>query len=526
MIQLRDKDKSGFERLLDFLPDSIVATDADGRILFANEQAARLFGYTQAELANQTVESLLPGKYETAHQNHRENYFAAPRTRSMGIGLELIGRKRDGTEFPVDISLSPVATKDGIMVLAAVRDHTLQKRAETEAAVRAAQQAVVAELVVLALQDMDIAALLKTVAERVPQTLGVEFSAVLELQPDGTSFVLRAGMGWEQDSAGSVIPASPDSMAGYTLLSRKLLTIADFSQETRFGRDPFPGLAGMASGISTLIGEGARPWGVLGVYSDRPRSFSLDDSHFVWTVANLLAVTIQRKIAETEIRQSRAQLQALAIRLQDVQEEEQRRIAREIHDEMGQALTVLKFDLAFILRQFAGAIDGAQREAFLSRVASMEESVGNIIKQMQNIAGSLRPTLLDDLGLDAAMQWFAEDFGTRTGIHVDLDLAGDVSLAEPRLGTAVFRIMQEALTNVARHAQATRVAVTMQVSEGALLLTVADNGRGVTGKELGRQDALGLLGMRERAESVGAQLIIEGVPGQGTTVRLRVPMAP
>jgi PAS domain S-box-containing protein len=314
MIQLRDKDKSSFERLLDFLPDSIVATDADGRILFANEQAAQLFGYTQAELANQTVESLLPGKYENAHQNHRENYFAAPRTRSMGIGLELIGRKKDGTEFPVEISLSPAATKDGIMVLAAVRDHTLQKRAETEAAVRATQQAVVAELVMLALQDTDIAALLKTVAERVAQTLGVEFSAVLELQPDGTSFVLRAGMGWEQDSAGSVISASPDFMAGYTLLSRKLLTIADFSQE--------------------------------------------------------------------------------------------------------------------------------------------------------------------------------------------------------------------ALTNVARHAQATRVAVSMKVSEGALLLTVGDNGRGVTDKELGRQDALGLLGMRERAESVGAQLTIEGVPGQGTTVRLRVPMAP
>src|ERR1019366_5108574 len=105
---------------------------------------------------------------------------------------------------------------------------------------------------------------------------------------------------------------------------------------------------------------------------------------------------------------------------------EQRRIAREIHDEMGQALTVLKFDLAFILRQFAGAIDGAQREAFLNRVTSMEESVGKTIKQMQNIAGSLRPTLLDDLGLAAAMQWFAEDFGTRTGIHVDLDLASDV----------------------------------------------------------------------------------------------------
>ncbi len=524
MIELRDRDKSAFAKLLNLLPDSVIASDAEGTIVFANDLTLQLFGYSHAELAGKKVEFLLPERFRKAHHEHRENYFAAPRTRPMGIGLNLVGRKKDGSEFPVDISLSPVFAQDGVVVLAAIRDHTRQKSAERELSERAAQQAAVAELVMQAISDVDLSKLFKAVTTRIARTLGVEFSAVLEFRPEIGSLRLQEGAGWNKDFAGEMITSSPEFVSGYTLLSRKVIVTADFAQEVRFSRDPLLERSGVASCISAIIGEGASPWGVLGVYSDRKHGFSVDHTHFVQTVASVLAGTIQRQAAEEENRRSRTQLHALALRLQAVREEEQKRIAREIHDELGQSLTVLKFDLAYMARHFAELIDRDERGAFNERLSSMEQSISNAIRQTQSIASSLRPSVLDDLGLAAAVEWQAGEFQSRTGIQTEVSLAAHPVFSDPRRGTEIFRIMQEALTNVARHARATQVRISLEENDGHLCLTVKDNGKGVEDSDLTRPDALGLLGMRERADSVGADLAIEGRPGEGTVVRLRIPI--
>ena len=299
-----NEDKSTLERLLDFLPDAVVASDADGRIVLVNDQGLRLFGFSQAELIGQPVELLMPERFAKAHREHRENYNAAPRTRPMGIGLDLLGRRKDGTEFPVDISLRPMITRDGILILASIRDSTLQKQYERELSARVAQQAAAAELALHGLRNIDLPSLLGIVVARVARTLAVEFCSVFESVSDGGSFRVLEGAGWQEGTVGSLVDAAPDFMAGYTRLARKVVVARDLAHEIRFEEEPMLKAHGVIGGMTVPIGEDVSPWGILGVYSGRQRNFTLDDAHFLQTVASLLAGVIQRKDMEVALRAS------------------------------------------------------------------------------------------------------------------------------------------------------------------------------------------------------------------------------
>jgi PAS domain S-box-containing protein len=227
----------------------------------------------------------------------------------------------------------------------------------------------------------------------------------------------------------------------------------------------------------------------------------------------------ERKLAEEQLRTSREQLRALAAHVESVREEERCRIAREIHDELGYALTGLKFDVCRL-----ASVPAADPAALSEATAGMAELIDRTIRSVRRIARELRPGVLDDFGLAAAIEWQAEEFEAHTGIRCafaakppDMELQRDVS-------TAVFRILQETLSNVARHAGATRVDVTLVIDADALRLTVTDDGRGITPAELVDGRSLGLLGMRERAHLLGGSLTVAGRPGAGTTVELEMPL--
>lgn len=228
----------------------------------------------------------------------------------------------------------------------------------------------------------------------------------------------------------------------------------------------------------------------------------------------------RREQAEDEQRGSFEQLRVLAARIQTTREEERARVAREIHDELGQALTAIKIDLSALLPNAAtGPGPGWQRQQAIFRL--LDEA----IRSVQRIATDLRPGVLDDLGLVAAVEWLVEEFQGRTGVegHVNLpnaDLAVDAERA-----TALFRILQEALTNVARHARATRVIVRLTEEDGDLRLEVRDNGGGIAQERLAAGRSLGVLGMRERAMMLGGEFSIGGTPENGTTVTVRIPQA-
>src|SRR5579863_5164294 len=230
----------------------------------------------------------------------------------------------------------------------------------------------------------------------------------------------------------------------------------------------------------------------------------------------------ERKRTEERLRQSHAELRALSGRLRSAREEESTRIAREVHDEVGQMLTALRLDVAWLERRLPLPPQRAGEEirAKLRAMGQLLESVSDVV---QRIATELRPGVLDKLGLEAAVEWYVGEFGKRTGIscHLQSSLRGKV--LDPGPATALFRILQEALTNVARHAGATEVRIRLAVEGGRVLLAVADNGRGIAAGEVADAGSLGLIGMRERAQELGGEAVIGRDPAGGTRVEVTLP---
>jgi PAS domain S-box-containing protein len=223
------------------------------------------------------------------------------------------------------------------------------------------------------------------------------------------------------------------------------------------------------------------------------------------------------KRTEQELRASSEQLRHLAARLLSVREEERTRIAREIHDELGQSLTAVKIDLFWLARHLP-----QQNGEMLEKIRSTLQLADTLIQSVRRISTELRPGILD-LGLVAALEWQAQEFQTRTGIRCKLRLSAREVVA-PDVSTALFRMFQEALTNVARHAGATRTDVVLQKQQGGLALLVRDNGRGFDQVDPAVSKSLGLLGMRERAVSLGGRVNISSVPGKGTSVTAWIPL--
>lgn len=229
----------------------------------------------------------------------------------------------------------------------------------------------------------------------------------------------------------------------------------------------------------------------------------------------------ERERAEEQLRHSLDQLRALAARLQFVREEERMRIAREIHDELGQACTALKMDIALLARRA-----GKSQVQLRDKANSAMRLVDNLIQSMRRMASELRPSTLDDLGLVAALEWQAQEYESRTEIRCHLTLPSDALTVDAARSTAIFRIFQEALTNIARHAKATRVDASLAKNQNSLVLQVRDNGIGYDPKQLKVGRSLGLVGMRERALLLDGEFAIEGVPKKGTTITVRIPIPP
>jgi PAS domain S-box-containing protein len=231
----------------------------------------------------------------------------------------------------------------------------------------------------------------------------------------------------------------------------------------------------------------------------------------------------ERKANEEALRQRKRQLQALAARLNAVREEEAVRIARELHDQLGQALTGLTMEVAQVQRRVRSS-NGHAPEGVEAQLSSISKSLQETIETTRRICTELRPPLLDQLGLAPAIESLARDFEARTGIMCDLLLADCEPKVSEATAVATFRILQEVLTNVARHSGATEVQIELTCPHDELQLRVADNGRGITREELQRPCGLGLLGMRERAAAVGGNVEIAAQNGSGTTVAVAIPL--
>ena len=253
------------------------------------------------------------------------------------------------------------------------------------------------------------------------------------------------------------------------------------------------------------------------------------EGHYLCVYDDLGRITghlgIQRDITDrhrsvAEIAQSREELRALAARLESVREEERTRIARELHDELGQALTGLKLDLAWMERR----LNRHSPSDLGQRCASLLGRLDEVMIQVRRIVTELRPSVLDQLGLADAIEWQAQDFAARMGLALDLRIDCACDLPPDAMASVVFRSLQEALNNVAKHANAHRLRVALRTDADSLSLDVSDDGRGITLEEQRGSHSLGLLGLRERAIAWGGTVTISGDATSGTTLALRLPL--
>jgi PAS domain S-box-containing protein len=258
----------------------------------------------------------------------------------------------------------------------------------------------------------------------------------------------------------------------------------------------------------------------------RDRGFPIrDKSGQVCRVGGVAEDITDRKEAEDRLKASTDQLRALSASLQSAREQEATRIAHQIHDDMGGVLTGLRWELEALQRMIFEPIDPWHlKVAMRSKLVAMIGLTDATINVVRRIASELRPSILDDLGLVEAIEWQTQQFQARTGIQCCCDCSSQSIQPGDQQSTAVFRIVQEALTNVLRHAQASQVRVVMREEDGILVLAVSDNGRGITEAEKASRESLGLLGMQERAHLIGGRVDIVGVPGAGTTLHVRVPL--
>jgi len=237
------------------------------------------------------------------------------------------------------------------------------------------------------------------------------------------------------------------------------------------------------------------------------------------TVLSIARDITERKQSEEKLKRTSTVLRNLASHLQTIREEERSLIAREIHDQLGQVLTVLKIQISLLSKKLRD-----DQKDLKDKIQYVSEVIDDTVEQVQKISSKLRPGILDELGLIPAIEWQTQEFEKLIGVHCSLALPiNEIELGSEK-STAVFRIFQEALTNVIRHASASLVSVNLHIEENLLILEVRDNGAGITNSQIRDSKSLGLIGMKERALILGGEVIIEGIPDKGTSVKVEIPL--
>ena len=475
-----------FRSLFEFAPDALVIVNKDGEIVLVNPQAEKLFGYAREELIGQPVELLVPEGLRAQHVGHRARYAADPR--SMGAGRALVARRKDGSEVPVEISLGALATREGALVTAAIRDITERKRAQEALEKSYAYY--------LSLFDNFPIPIWRSGVDA-----KCDYFNRAWLDFTGRTMEQELGDGW----ADGVHPE-------------------DLEQCVRTYRDAF-----VARRPFEMEYRLRRHNGQYGTIIDVGRPILNLDGNFAGYLGCCYDIT-ERKLAEAErnllhmhLQESHDQLRVLARRLLEVQEDERRLLARELHDEIGQQMTAIKLNLQLL-----------QTSTDPTRAtARFQDSIGivdHLLALVRARSLDLRPPLLDELGLGPALESFVRVLTRRAGLALDLAIEPNAPRLPAPLEIAAFRVVQESLTNLIRHAQATRVAVAVQHTRESITLTVRDNGRGFDMQAMQVRaragEHAGLMGLRERIRLFGGHFAIETAPGRGTEIRVTFPLEP
>jgi len=464
--------------ILESAMDAIITVDEAHRVVLFNAAAEQVFGVAQSEALGSPLERFIPERYRAAHAQHVRQFGATgTSSRRMGHQRIVAGLRANGEEFPIDASISQITERGQHFYTVILRDVSQR--------VQAAEALARSETRLRGILDSAMDAIV-TVDERQHILL---FNAAAER-------VFRCSR--EEAIGAPLWRFIPERFRG-----------AHGGHVERFGET---GTSSRRMGASRIV-MGLRANG-----EEFPIDASIsqieDHGHRFYTV--ILRDVTERVRAERALRDSREEIKEMALAANSVREQEKSRIARELHDELGQALTALKIDVVWMKQNLS-----APTAELASKLTEMQLLVDGTVAATRRISADLRPLILDDLGLAAAAEWLVQNFTQRTGVRCELVIAAGLELGEPN-ATSFFRVLQESLTNIARHARATQVEVTLDREGEHVTLTVRDNGVGFDMDAPRRAGAFGLRGVRERATLLGGEVTIESAPGKGTRVELRL----
>ena len=459
--------------------EAIVMADPDQTIVALNGAALRLFGVSQSEILGQPLSRLIPERFRSRHAELFRAFDASGEVAPRAIRRDpILALRSDGQEFPAEASISRVdVAVDGRArhyFVAVLRDLSLE-RGLTEQVSALTQR-------LRSVLDMAPVAIWITEGER------VSFANRAALRLIGA----REG----EDLVGESV---------YALLQ------PDFHAAAR-------------AHLAQALADGPKPQSVTGRIRRRDGgareveiAIAALPDHGRAALQMVITDITERQRQQQEQQRHRLELRRLSASVVDAREEERRRIARELHDELGQRLTALKMGLASLRPPGAALCDE-------SRIRGLFEMIDDTVAAVRRIAADLRPLMLDDLGLNAAIEALARDAAQRMGMAVSVRLGKDDPPVSDSAAIALYRMAQEALTNVSRHARASEVLIELQPRDDELVLTVRDNGVGFNEKALQHENRYGLLGIRERALALGGQLEVDNAPGGGGRVTVRLPL--
>jgi PAS domain S-box-containing protein len=476
-----------YEGIVQSAKDAVIAVDVQQRIVLFNPAAEIIFRCAAADVLGSPLERFIPSHLHAVHREHIKQYGRRKdAVRTMGGDRVLIGLRADGEEFPIDVTISHVDISGAKRFVAVLRDVTERMRAR---------------------EDL----------QRYSDIVDTSDDAIFSRSLDGRILTWNPAaeriFGYAREE---MIGKKIDVLYSKTLpRDQRDLTAAAISGEhivnfetVRCRKDGSD--IDVAITISLIRDDEGCVAGSSAIMRDISARKKME--------RELLESLRQQKRQEEALRESRDRLRELSAALQSIREAEKTRIARELHDELGQSLTALKMDAAVIAHDLL-----PEQPELRKRADGMKRLIDSTVTSMRRISADLRPVMLDNLGLAPTLEWLTKDCSSRNGIRVDLAMSDEDLRVGGEIATAVFRIVQEALTNVVRHAQATTAKIDVVRTAGQVLVRVADNGKGMAAADQRKSRSFGLLGMRERAYVLGGDFTVSSDEGQGTIIEAILP---
>ena len=486
--QRTESSKARLDSIVDSAMDAIVTVDESQTIVLFNRAAEQMFRCGRREAIGAPLERFIPQRFRAAHHGHIEHFGRTGVTgRRMGDATTLWAVRSDGEEFPIEASISQAGVPGERFYTVILRDITLRKQAEADAEkIRGALGEAQARLGAIVDSAMD---------------------AVITVD-EGQNIVLF------NRAAEQVFGVRREEVLG-TGLER--LLPARFRGGHRGHIESF----GRTGVTSRRMGDVTTLWALRASGEEFPIEASISQAseggRRYFTVI-LRDITVRKQGEEALIRQ-KEELRELSARVLEAREEEKTHIARELHDELGQLLTALKMDLLWLKER----LQGGDAEV-IAKAAGMDGLLDQMVTSTRRISADLRPLMLDDLGLADAASWLVQDFSQRSGIRCEIKLVGeDFTGVENSIATAVYRAIQESLTNIGRHSGAKNAWVVLTLEGNQVHFEVEDDGRGIAAQDMAKVRSLGLKGMRERVAYFGGSLEISRAPRGGTRLRAQVP---